>query len=254
MGRKNKIMNKAAQPVKTKNHRNLTQAQRELEELVDKLLRISTIPQQQNVLRSLENQKEIATITERVKKLESNKNAKNSVDNRATSAIIGGFVKWALENGAQLNGCSIQEFEGYELGIRADVDIPQSSLVIAVPRKLMMSMEDAHQSVMKELMEKDKILGTMPNVTLAVFLLVEKFKGDSFWKPYIDILPKAYTTVLYFSVEELEELKGSPTLEIALRQIKSISRQYAYFHKLFATSNDPVSTLMRDRFTYNEYW
>jgi hypothetical protein len=134
MGRKNKI-NRPPQLAKAKTQRNLTPAQRELEELVDKLLRLSTIPQQQNVLKSLENQKEISNITERVKTLEIGRDAKNSVDNRATSATVDNFMKWALENGAKLNGCSIQEFEGYELGIKADVDIEQSTLVIAVPRK-----------------------------------------------------------------------------------------------------------------------
>lgn len=94
----------------------------------------------------------------------------------------------------------------------------------------------------------------MPNVLLAVYLLVEKFTPNSFWKPYLDILPKSYNTVLYYSYNELEELKGSPTLEVALRQIKSIVRQYAYFHKLFWNSEDTVSELMKDKFSFAEYW
>lgn len=248
MGRKNKI-NRLPNP---KQQHNLTSSQRDLEELVDKLLRISTIPQQPNVLKALENQKEINSITENVKKLE--KHVETQVDNRAGTDIIDSFVKWALENGALLNGCSLKEFEGYELGIKADVDIEQNTLVIAVPKKLMMTIQNAKEGIMRELIEKDKILGSMPNVTLAIFLLVEKFKEKSFWKPYIDILPKKYTTVLYFTIEEFEELRGSPTLEVALRQIKSIARQYAYFHKLFATCNDPASRLLRGRFTYLEYW
>jgi hypothetical protein len=52
----------------------------------------------------------------------------------------------------------------------------------------------------------------MPNVALSLLLLIEKFKHDSFWKPYIAVLPADYTTVLYFKTNELQELKGSPSL------------------------------------------
>ena len=52
----------------------------------------------------------------------------------------------------------------------------------------------------------------MPNVALALFLLVEQFRTDScsFWKPYLSMLPHNFTTVMYFSSEDLHELKGSP--------------------------------------------
>ncbi|KAJ8975461.1 hypothetical protein NQ317_000892 [Molorchus minor] len=140
-------------------------------------------------------------------------------------------VQKALEY--QKKSLTITEFKGYELGLQVNTHIPQSSLVMAVPRRIMLTIEAARNSELKKLIEKDQILKNMSNVTLAIFLLVQKFKQDSFWKPYIDILPSSYSTVLYFSVEDLEHLKGSPTLEIALRQIKSIARQYAYFHQLF---------------------
>jgi len=139
------------------------------------------------------------------------------------------------------------------LGIKVEQDVEQSSLVIAVPRKLMMSVESSKRSMVRDLIDKVEILKNMPNVLLAIYLLVEKFSENPYWKPYLDILPTAYNTVLYFSVGELEELKGSPTLEVALKQIKSIVRQYAYFHKLFWTSEDAVSELMRNKFTFNEY-
>lgn len=50
----------------------------------------------------------------------------------------------------------------------------------------------------------------MPNIILALFLLVEKFKDSSFWEPYIKALPSSYTTVMYFTPQQLEALKGSP--------------------------------------------
>lgn len=55
----------------------------------------------------------------------------------------------------------------------------------------------------------DPMLQHMPNVALSLLLLIEKFKPDSFWKPYIAVLPAEYTTVLYFKTNELQELKGS---------------------------------------------
>jgi histone-lysine N-methyltransferase SETD3 len=61
-------------------------------------------------------------------------------------------------------------------------------------------------------MRKDAMLQHMPNVALSLLLLIEKFKPDSFWKPYITVLPTEYTTVLYFKTNELLELKGSPSL------------------------------------------
>lgn len=234
---------------------------------VDKLLRIGTQPHQTNVLKALELHKEINTITDKIKVLETkNKHRENeedqdegdsdpdSVDNRTAAATIQTFMNWITENGAEVKGCEIKIFEDYEMGLLVNQEIPASSLVISVPRKLMLTAEMACKGDLKDLFDKDQILKNMPNVGLAIFLLYEKFKKESFWRPYMNILPTTYSTILYFSVEELEQLKGSPTLESALKQIKSIARQYGYFYKLFHTSDDPVSKIMRRKFTYSEYW
>lgn len=231
----------------------------ELTELVDKLLRIATMPNEANLTKALEHQREIDVVTKKISILESQMRQKTSIDNsqvnhRTDAATIDNFTKWMTKNGAEINGCSIHLFENYELGVKVDTDIPVSSLVIAVPRNLMLNVEIAAQSEFSDILKKDQILNNMPNVALAMYLLYLKFKKDTFWKAYFDILPLSYTTVLYFSPEELGELKGSPTLEIVLKQIKSIARQYAYFHKLFHTSDDRVSKLMKKHFTYAEYW
>jgi histone-lysine N-methyltransferase SETD3 len=61
------------------------------------------------------------------------------------------------------------------------------------------------------LLREDAMLQHMPNVALSLLLLIERFSPDSFWKPYIAVLPTEYTTVLYFKTNELQELKGSPS-------------------------------------------
>ena len=91
------------------------------------------------------------------------------------------------------------------------------------------------------------MLQKMPNVALALHLLVEKNSPASFWEPYINILPSSYTTVLYFTPDDFKELRGSPTLEDALKQFKYVARQYAYFYRKFQ------SMILRDYFTYDEY-
>ena len=111
----------------------------------------------------------------------------------------------------------------------------------------MMSVETAKASSIGSLIERDPLLQTMPNVVLAVHLLIERNSPASLWEPYINILPHTYNTVLYYTPAQLEGLKGSPALEDALKQYKFVARQYAYFYKLFA------NTLLKDYLTFDEY-
>lgn len=223
----------------------------EVTQLADQLLRISTTPTSQNKTESLKINKEIDQLLTKIKNIESILDA--PVGNRTSVANIKKFTNWANENGAKFEGLSIKEYPGYELGLCTEKEIQESSLVIAVPRKMMLTTEAAMKSILGPLISKDRMLQNMPNVALAMFLLIEKFSENSFWKPYIEILPNSYTTVLYFTTDELFELDASPTLELSLNLIKSIARQYSYFYKLIQTSNDPASLLLRNVFTYEHY-
>lgn len=71
-----------------------------------------------------------------------------------------------------------------------------------------MSTETAKDSTISTLIDKDPMLKSMPNVALALHLLIEKNSPASFWEPYINVLPNCYSTVLYFSPEDFDQLKG----------------------------------------------
>lgn len=44
-----------------------------------------------------------------------------------------------------------------------------------------------------------------------MFILYEKYVNpDSFWKPYIRIMPSTFDTIAYYSEEEMALLKVSP--------------------------------------------
>lgn len=252
-GKSSPTMGKKSQTKKPNSH-NLTskrpEVNKQLNDLVDKLLRVTVQPPLANIQKELEATKEILTLVEEIQRAEYTKDAQ---PDRTNPTVLSNFTNWLKANGALFDGMTIASFDGYDLGLKAELDIPEGSLLIGIPRKLMLTQECALKSSLAPLLEKDSILKGMPNVVLAMALLVEKYSAESFWKDYINVLPKEYTTVLYYTYEELKELIGSPTLKQALNQIKSICRQYAYFFKVIYTSDDEVCQLLRGKFTYQQY-
>lgn len=81
--------------------------------------------------------------------------------------------------------------------------------------------------VLGPLFSGDTMVHHMPNVALSLLLLVERFRKDkeSDWLPYLNMLPSRYTTVLYFTPQQLQELRGSPALG-------KYFYVYMYIHKI----------------------
>lgn len=99
----------------------------------------------------------------------------------------------------------------------------------------------------------------MPNVALALHLLSELYNPESFWAPYLSALPGSYDTVMYFTADDLKELRGSPVFgkhirkfivailhvpiiasEDSLRMCRNIARQYSYFYSLLQVNRAEV--------------
>jgi histone-lysine N-methyltransferase SETD3 len=157
------------------------------------------------------------------------------------------FLAWLEKYGGKIDGVEIDEFGTHGLGLKVSKELKKGDVVISIPRKVFMSTETAKDSSLSALIEKDPMLQRMPNVSLALHLLVEKNSPASFWEPYINMLPSSYTTVMYFTPDDFKEMRGSPALEDALKQFKYVARQYAYFYRKFQ------SMILRDYFTFDEY-
>lgn len=123
------------------------------------------------------------------------------------------LINWVKESGGVTEAVSIDVFENVDFGLKANGAIPEGDLICAVPRKLMITLENVEQSLLKNIIANDPMVQHMGNVALALFVILEKAKGtDSYWYPYISTLPKDYNTVLYFAYDDLQKLKGSPIL------------------------------------------
>ncbi len=58
----------------------------------------------------------------------------------------------------------------------------------------------------RHLLEKDVIASQMDNVALALFLAGQMLRSDppSTWRPYLDVLPRSFSTPLYYTEEQLQ--------------------------------------------------
>ena len=216
----------------------------EINVLCEKLFHLSS--NSAYVTQLWDNYIEISSVLEKVKRLEEMK-----TESSKRSQGIGQFINWLGENGANVDGASVAEFPGYDLGLKAERNFLENQPILRIPRELIFSIHNAAPEL--TVLQNDPLIQHMPQVALAIALLIERHKENSKWKPYLDILPASYTTVLYMTAGDMIELKGSPTLEAALKQCRNIARQYSYFNKVFQNNNNAVSTILGDVFTYERY-
>lgn len=200
---------------------------------------------------------EIEANLQRLQAIESElKTKSHSGKNRL--ATIDRFYEWAKANGAQFDGVRIQQFPQYELGLVATKDFHNAEQFVKIPAKMILSLDNLSKEA-AEVLEQVPVLDSMPNVKLAFALAIERLNGNaSFWKPYIDLLPERYSTVMYFTPTEMNELKGSSAFVLALNQSKHIARQYAFIRKaiqnLKCEQPDSMLVILKERFTYDLYW
>lgn len=159
------------------------------------------------VTQSWNNYLDISEVLLKVKRLEEMK-----TESSQRSQGIGQFMNWLTENGAKIDGLSIYEFSGYDLGLKAETDFAENQLILEIPRALIFSTYTAASEL--TVLQNDPLVQHMPQVALAIALLIERHKESSKWKPYLDMLPSSYNTVLYMKTKDMIELKGSPTLGI----------------------------------------
>eukprot|EP00072_Mus_musculus_P043212 XP_006516147.3 PREDICTED: histone-lysine N-methyltransferase setd3 isoform X9 [Mus musculus] len=126
-------------------------------------------------------------------------------------------------------------------------------LFLWVPRKLLMTVESAKNSVLGPLYSQDRILQAMGNIALAFHLLCERASPNSFWQPYIQTLPSEYDTPLYFEEEEVRCLQSTQAIHDVFSQYKNTARQYAYFYKVIQTHPHANKLPLKESFTYEDY-
>ncbi|XP_071963340.1 actin-histidine N-methyltransferase-like [Antedon mediterranea] len=245
MGRKSKKRQVKEQDGMTKSER------KEIQNLCSQLMELCKTPTQANPNKQWEEHVQIRSVVEKIRTKQQGLHRLFVDEEREEN--LDAFLSWVKEHGAMCNKVKIAKYNTEGYGIEAVTDVKEDDVFLSIPRSMMLTVETARQSEFGKLAETDPILKSMPNVLLAVHVLSEMFKPDSFWRPYLDFLPRSYSVPLYFNEAEMSYLQGSQAFSESLKQYKNIARQYAYFNKLFHTSPDAADVPLKNMFTYDGY-
>ncbi|KAJ2740106.1 hypothetical protein GGI20_005981 [Coemansia sp. BCRC 34301] len=166
------------------------------------------------------------------------------------------FVDWLKINGATFDKIEIRDAasEGGG-GIYALERIESDEQYASIPSKLCVTGKVCHDTIGTSEQQRQQQLEQKDDprhcrLMLCIFLVHERFvmKGASFWKPYIDILPREFHTPLLFNKEELKFLRGTPA-EFAVAERHEGYREE---HQK-ALALVPESATPRDVFTYENF-
>jgi histone-lysine N-methyltransferase SETD3 len=178
-----------------------------------------------------------------------------AVDAKRREELLPAFLAWLDNAGVERSKVEIESVT-HGLGLKVKQPLIGGEVAFTVPEQICITSIRARESKLQILAERDPMLRSMQNILLAVYLIYENYVtgNASFWKPYIDILPKVYDTTLCFTKDEVMLLKHSPSLfRETVKMFCNISRQYAYFHNIFRKGTDSASRALKSVFTFNRY-
>lgn len=138
------------------------------------------------------------------------------------------FHQWLQVNGVDLRGCKIKYSDASKgFGLYSSNNASDGVLIV-VPLDLaitpMRVLQDPLlgpecRALYKEGDVDDRFL-------MMLFLILERLRKNSSWKPYLDMLPNTYGNPLWFTDDELEELKGTTLYRATELQKKNLLSLY----------------------------
>ncbi|KAI9782017.1 MAG: hypothetical protein M1816_002126 [Peltula sp. TS41687] len=130
------------------------------------------------------------------------------------------LMKWFLQNAsAKFNpkvALADMRHQGAGRGLVALADIDEDEELFAIPRSSVLSAETSElkDRIPKEMESMNPWLRLAYQKALILVMIYEYLQGPrSKWKPYFDVLPEIFDTLMFWSDAELAELQGSAVLQ-----------------------------------------
>lgn len=145
--------------------------------------------------------------------------ALDSVERSASK--IEAFQAWLSDNGASFDHLEFVRAKGRGISAVAAGDLGRGYTLLYLPNKLIIT---------KDVIEASEVANFFGDESLtdvaALWLLEQLHTPASFWKPYIDILPKKLPHTLMWTEEELEELQATEVRSLSKRRSETVHTKY----------------------------
>uniref|UniRef100_A0A7N0T2I1 SET domain-containing protein n=2 Tax=Kalanchoe fedtschenkoi TaxID=63787 RepID=A0A7N0T2I1_KALFE len=135
------------------------------------------------------------------------------------------FLQWLQANKVELRGCSIKYSDPEKgFGIYRTADAPEDGVLVVVPLELaitpMRVLQDPVIGLECRKLFEDGVVDD--RFLIILFLTVERLLKNSSWMPYLDMLPESFGNPLWFTDDEIEELKGTTLYRASELQKKKL--------------------------------
>ncbi|KAJ8748901.1 hypothetical protein K2173_013334 [Erythroxylum novogranatense] len=147
------------------------------------------------------------------------------------------FLQWLQVNRAELRGCKVKYCDRSKgFGLFSSGEVPEGVLLV-VPLDLAITPMRVLQDPLigpecRAMFEEGEV---DDRFLIMLFLTLERLRKNSSWKPYLDMLPSTFGNPLWFTNDELSELKGTTLYQATEMQKKVL-------HSLF---DDKVKGLVK---------
>lgn len=134
------------------------------------------------------------------------------------------------KDGAEFDKLKVRYYAPDYRGVHAARDIKKGETILYVPKKEIITLEMAFESPIGKLMYARNFrqrLISPKHSFLAAYIMQERRKPYSYFKEYMDILPKSFNNFpIFYTQEERSWLEGSALQNQITEKIKDISADY----------------------------
>jgi len=118
--------------------------------------------------------------------------------------------EWLTKEGAYIGPIKLRYYNENQRKVYSIRGIKEKECLLHIPKKLILTPEIAKQELINNKIIKDNELYGLENSYVAIFLLLEEQKPESFWRPYINIFPRDTSQFpIFYSRSEHRLLEGS---------------------------------------------